>query len=53
MIFQVWDFVNQVYDMAMYFVVDDGATTVASKVVTDTFVNKVESVYTDIRRWSG
>ena len=23
MIFQVWDFVGQVYDMAMYFVVDD------------------------------
>ena len=23
MIFQVWDFVGQIYDMAMYFVVDD------------------------------
>lgn len=25
LIFQVWDFLNQVYDMTMYFVVDDGA----------------------------
>jgi hypothetical protein len=30
-IFQVWDFVDRVYDMAMYFVVDDGS---ANELVT-------------------
>jgi SAM-dependent methyltransferase len=33
LIFQVWDFVDQVYDMAMYFVVDDGVSEPATHVM--------------------
>lgn len=33
LIFQVWDFVGQHYDMAMYFVVDDGASDPLTQVM--------------------
>ena len=33
LIFQVWDFVDQVYDMAMYFVTDDGVSEPATHVM--------------------
>lgn len=33
LIFQVWDFVDKVYDMAMYFVVDDRASEPATHVM--------------------
>jgi hypothetical protein len=40
-IFQVWDFVGQIYDMAMYFVVDDGASRQLSTHVMRTRYNAV------------
>ena len=43
LIFQVWDFVDHVYDMAMYFVVDDGA----SDPVTHVMRTKYNAVGTD------
>lgn len=43
LIFQVWDFVDQIYDMAMYFVVDDGA----SDPVTHVMRTKYNAVGTD------
>ena len=43
LIFQVWDFVDQVYDMAMYFVVDDGV----SDPVTHVMRTKYNAVGTD------
>jgi hypothetical protein len=43
-IFQVWDFVDQVYDMAMYFVVDDRAS---EQVVTHVMRTQYNAVGTD------
>ena len=43
-IFQVWDFVDQVYDLAMYFVVDDRAS---EQLVTHVMRTKYHAVGTD------
>ncbi|MFI5459532.1 MAG: class I SAM-dependent methyltransferase [Isosphaerales bacterium] len=43
-IFQVWDFAGQIYDMAMYFVVDDRA---AEPLVTHVMRTKYNAVGTD------
>ena len=43
-IFQVWDFVGQVYDLAMYFVVDDRAS---GELVTHVMRTKYNAVGTD------
>jgi SAM-dependent methyltransferase len=43
-IFQVWDFVGQVYDLAMYFVVDDRAS---EQLVTHVMRTKYNAVGTD------
>ena len=43
-IFQVWDFVGQVYDMAMYFVVDDRSS---DQLVTHVMRTKYNAVGTD------
>ena len=44
MIFQVWDFVGEVYDMAMYFVADDG---VSGQLATHVFRTRYNAVGTD------
>ena len=33
LIFQVWDFVDQVYDMAMYFIIDDGRSDPTTRIM--------------------
>ena len=43
-IFQVWDFVGQVYDLAMYFVVDDQTS---EELVTHVMRTKYNAVATD------
>ena len=43
-IFQVWDFVDRVYDLAMYFVVDDRAS---EQVVTHVMRTQYNAVGTD------
>jgi SAM-dependent methyltransferase len=43
-IFQVWDFVDQIYDMAMYFVVDDRTS---EQVVTHVMRTRYNAVGTD------
>jgi hypothetical protein len=43
-IFQVWDFVGQIYDLAMYFVVDDRAS---GELVTHVMRTKYNAVGTD------
>lgn len=43
-IFQVWDFVDRVYDMAMYFVVDDRTS---EQPVTQVMRTKYNAVGTD------
>lgn len=43
-IFQVWDFVDQVYDLAMYFVVDDRTS---EQLVTHVMRTKYNAVGTD------
>jgi hypothetical protein len=43
-IFQVWDFVDRVYDLAMYFVVDDRAS---GELVTHVMRTKYNAVGTD------
>ena len=44
LIFQVWDFVDTIYDMAMYFVVDDGT---AEQSVTHVMRTRYNAVGTD------
>jgi len=43
-IFQVWDFIDQVYDMSMYFIVDDGAS---EQLVTHVMRTRYNAVGTD------
>jgi SAM-dependent methyltransferase len=44
MVFQVWDYVDQIYEMAMYFVVDDGAS---EQLVTHVMRTQYNAVGTD------
>jgi SAM-dependent methyltransferase len=40
-VFQIWDFVDRVYDMAMYFVVDDGSSNLVVTYVMRTQYNAI------------